>query len=180
MTIRCFSTILFVLLSVTACGSDPTLPPVERDLIGTLKTRPSLTKFTEALETTGVAATLQKEGSYTIFAPMDVAVSGTLDQATVRHHILAERVTFSKLAGETTSYTTLHTDEIEIEATGAIRVGDALMVELDIAADNGVIHVIDKVLTPGDVPTSLTPDLPINLIQPAADDTPVNPATPAQ
>ena len=66
-----------------------------------------------------------------------------------------ERVTFSDLAGENTSYTTLYTDEVEIDATEAIKIGDGLMVESDIVASNGVIHVIDKVLEPEAIPTSL-------------------------
>ncbi len=158
MTKRWFSTMLVALLSLNACGSNQVVQNAEPDLIAVLKTRPSLTKFTESLESTGVAATLQESGSYTIFAPMDAVVDqGTLDEITVRHHILPERVAFSDLAGENTSYTTLHTDEIEVDATETIKIGDGLMVESDITAKNGVIHVIDKVLTPEDLPTSLSP-----------------------
>ena len=157
MTKRWFSTLLFALFSLTACGSDPVVAPPKSDLVAVLKTRPSLTQFTKSLETTGVAATLQESGNYTIFAPIDVAVrQGELDEATLRHHILQERVTFSDLAGETTSYTTLHADEIEVDATEAIRIGDGLMVESDIAASNGVIHVIDKVLKPEQQPAGLS------------------------
>jgi len=158
MTKRWFSTILFALLLLNACGGNQVLPKAEPDLITLLKSRPSLTEFTKSLEATGVAATLQENGSYTIFAPIDAVVQeGALDEITVRHHILPERVTFSDLAGESTSYTTLHTDEIEVDATETIRIGDGLMVESDITAKNGVIHVIDKVLIPEDLPTSLSP-----------------------
>lgn len=159
---RWLSIFLLLLFSLNACGSDPKPPLVEQDLVAVLKSRSSLQQFAKALESTDVAAGLQKEGSYTILAPMDAAVKGkTLDRATIRHHILMERLTFSDLAGESSSYTTLHTDEVEIDATDSIRVGDALMVESDITATNGVIHVIDKVLTPEeDVPTNLSPAAP--------------------
>ncbi|MGH1477274.1 MAG: fasciclin domain-containing protein [Geminicoccales bacterium] len=158
MTIRSLSTLLAVLLVLAACGSSPTVPKVEADLVAVLKTRPSLKQFTKALEETGVAAALQKDGSYTIFAPIDAATGDQpLDIATIRHHIIAERITFSDIAGESTSYKTLHTDEIEIDATESISVGDGLMVESDITAINGVIHVIDTVLEPGTVPTNLNP-----------------------
>ena len=184
MTKRWFSLILFAFFSLNACSGDPNLPRVEPDLVARLKTRPSLKRFTEALETTGVAATLQAEGNYTIFAPMDVAVAagGPLDQATVRHHILTERVNFSDLAGENTSYTTLHTDEIEVDATEVIRIGEGLMVESDISASNGVIHVIDKVLTPGDVPTNLVPAAPAGSLSPATEltDPAAQPTTPGE
>ncbi len=42
-----------------------------------------------------------------------------LNGETMRHHILTERVTFSDIAGEVTSYKTFHTDEIKIDATDA-------------------------------------------------------------
>ncbi|MGI9436132.1 MAG: fasciclin domain-containing protein [Geminicoccaceae bacterium] len=170
MTIRRFLLVLFVSFGLFACGggSQQPLPQEAPDLVDVLKSRPSLKQFAAAVETTGVAAALQG-GSFTIFAPTDVAVAkseaGSLDEATIKHHILPERVTFSDLAGEIESYTTLHTDEIEVDATEAIRIGEGLMVESDIAASNGVIHVIDTVLAPGDVPTNLTPT---TLTNPAA------------
>jgi predicted small lipoprotein YifL len=160
MTKRWFSTLLFALFSLNACGSNPVVVPAAKtDLIAVLKTRPSLTQFTKSLEATGVATTLQESGNYTIFAPIDAVVrEGALDEATIRHHILQERITFSDLAGESTSYTTLHADEIEIDATETIRIGDGLMVESDIAASNGVIHVIDKVLKPEEPLVGLNPN----------------------
>jgi hypothetical protein len=161
MTTRWFLSICVVLISLSACGGSvqQALPQAEPDLIAVLKSRPSLRQFTAALESSGVGASLQANGTYTIFAPIDKAVgqNGPLDAATVRHHILAERVTFSDIAGESTSYTTLHSDDIEIDATETIRIGEGLMVESDITAANGIIHVIDKVLPPGEVPTNLAP-----------------------
>lgn len=150
MTIRPFLPIALILTTLAACGGGGGQQPPQPDpaLVDVLKTRPSLTRFTEALETTGVAATLLPSGAYTIFAPIDSAVSGPLDQATVRHHILTTRVTFSDMAGESTSYETLNGDEMEIDVTEQIAIGSGLMVESDIAATNGVIHVIDKVQTP--------------------------------
>ena len=100
---------------------------------------------------------------------MNQAVNGVLDEATIRHHILPTRVTFSDMAGENTSYQTLNRDEIEVDVTEQIVIGSALMVESDIEASNGIIHVIDKVQQPGpgparlleqplSAPTALTPD----------------------
>lgn len=181
MKTRWFLLISSCFLTLSACGgTQQNVPKAEPDLIATLKARPSLTRFTAALEETGVAATLRPDGAYTIFAPMDAAVAkgGRLDAATVKHHILSERVTFGDMAGENISYTTLHTDEIEIDAIETIQIGDGLMVESDIVATNGVIHVIDTVLTPGEVPTTLLP--PTNLgPAPTADpaDTAAPPAT---
>ncbi|MGI9507676.1 MAG: fasciclin domain-containing protein [Geminicoccaceae bacterium] len=152
MTKRLTLSTSLLLTTLAACGgSAPPQPIAEPDLLAVLKSRPSLTRFAEALETSGVASTLLSSGSYTIFAPIDRAVTGQLDDATIRHHILSTRVTFSDMAGESTSYDTLNFDEIEIDATEQIVVGSALMVESDINAANGVIHVIDRgqLATPG-------------------------------
>jgi hypothetical protein len=168
-SIRRSSAILGALLLVAGCSADPVPPPADHDLLGVLKTRPSLSRFTEALMSTGIAASFDKAGSYTIVAPVDAAVDRALDQATIRHHILLGRVTFADVAGETVRYRTLHGDAIEIDATGAIRVEGALMVASDITADNGVIHVIDKVLTPGVAPVKPPPGVPPDLVPPHAE-----------
>ncbi|MGI9509940.1 MAG: fasciclin domain-containing protein [Geminicoccaceae bacterium] len=148
--------IFLLLTAVTACSSGQQAPPpAEPDLVGVLKSRPSLQRFTEALESTGVASSLLSSGTYTVFAPMDKAVNEPLDAATVRHHILLTRVTFSDMAGESTSFETLNDDEIEIDATEQIAIGSGLMVESDIRATNGVIHVIDRVQIPVDENESL-------------------------
>lgn len=169
MMIRLILTCLSLLVALAACSSPP--PPAQpaADLVSILKSRPSLRQFSAALENTGIAAQLIDGGSYTVFAPMDKAVNVTLDEATIRHHILPTRVTFSDMAGENTSYETLNNDEIEIDVTEQIAVGSALMVESDIEASNGVIHVIDEVqqAAPGPArlleqplapPTALTPE----------------------
>lgn len=149
MTIRFSLPLIILLTTLAACGGGQPLPPPQSsDLVAVLKTRPSLVQFTEALETTGVAGALLPSGSYTILAPMDKAIEGPLDATTVRHHVLTTKVTFSELAGESTSYETLAGDEIEIDATDQIAIGSGLMVESDIAATNGVIHVIDQVQRP--------------------------------
>lgn len=150
MTKRPILTTVFILSTLSACGGGGSAPPPAPapDIIGVLKSRPSLTRFTEALESTGVASTLLSSGAYTVFAPMDKAVNGSLDEATIRHHILQNRVTFTDMAGESTSYDTLNNDQIEIDVTDQIAIGSGLMVESDIAASNGIIHVIDRVQTP--------------------------------
>jgi hypothetical protein len=154
MTKRLILTCLSVLLALSACNSPPPVQP-DPDLVAVLKARPSLKKFAEALESTGVARSLAEGGAYTVFAPMDKAVDVTLDEATIRHHILPTRVTFSDMAGENTSYETLNSDEIEIDVTEQIVIGSALMVESDIEASNGIIHVIDKVQRPAPGPARL-------------------------
>ena len=154
-----------LVITLAACGGSTAPKPVapEPDLLAVLKSRPSLTRFAEALETSGIAGTLLASGSYTIFAPVDRSVNEPLDEATIRHHILATAVTFSDMAGESTSYDTLNFDQIEIDVTEQIVVGTALMVESDIKAANGVIHVIDRVQLATRGPERLFDPQPIEL-----------------
>ncbi len=179
MTIRLILTCLSLLWVLAACSSPPP-PPAQpaNDLVSILKSRPSLREFSAALESTGIADRLSQGGSYTIFAPMDKAVKTALDEATIRHHILPTRITFSDMAGENTSYVTLNSDEIEIDVTEQIAVGSALMVESDIEASNGVIHVIDQVQQPAPGPARLLeqPLAPPTVLTP--DDGVVVPSTP--
>ena len=159
MTKRSTFPALLLLLNVSACGGGggnlaPTGPP---DLLSVLKERPSLTLFTEAFESTGVADQLELDGAYTVFVPIDQSVAGSLDVATIRHHIISDRIGFSDIAGENEIYTTLNDDEIEIDATDQIAIGSGFMIESDINASNGVIHVIDQVLeASGEAPAILS------------------------
>jgi|GEM_PF-5120601 len=162
MTKRLLPLISIVPMTLAACGGDANLPVQNADIIAVLKTRPSLTRFAEALETTGVAGTLTSSGPYTVFAPFDGAVNGPLDEATIRHHILPSRVTFSDMAGESTGYDTLNNDQIDVDVTDQIVVGSALMIESDIQATNGIIHVIDQVQSAAPGPETLLNQQPVD------------------
>ena len=52
-----------------------------------------------------------------------------------------------EMAGE--GFTTLAGNELSVSVDGDIvMVGDATVLEYDVAADNGIVHIIDTVLTP--------------------------------
>jgi uncharacterized surface protein with fasciclin (FAS1) repeats len=108
----------------------------------------------------GLAGTLSTK-TVTVFAPTDAAFAkipkATLnallaDKAKLRHvllyHVVAGRVPSAK-AATLTSAKTLAGSSVPISASGTtVRVGGAKVVKADIAARNGVIHVIDRVLIP--------------------------------
>ncbi|KXS41342.1 MAG: beta-Ig-H3/fasciclin [Methanolobus sp. T82-4] len=114
-----------------------------------------------ALETTGLDATLSEEGPYTVFAPTDDAFEelpeGTLDALMEDEEQLSEVLTYHVVSGEymasdLTDGTTLETvqgEMITINVTDDnVMVDDANVVQPDIVASNGVIHVIDAVILP--------------------------------
>jgi uncharacterized surface protein with fasciclin (FAS1) repeats len=109
----------------------------------------------------GLAGTLQGKGPFTVFAPTDAAFAkvpkATLaalarDKAALRsvllYHVVQGEVTAADVA-ELKSAKTLNGQSVAIRVgDGNVHVGDARVTSADIAASNGVIHVIDTVLIP--------------------------------
>ncbi len=113
------------------------------------------------LKQSGLAGTLQGKGPFTVFAPTDAAFAklpkSTLsalakDKAKLRavllYHVAAGRVTAAKVVS-LKSVKTLNGKSVKVHVShGTVTVGGARVIATDIAASNGVIHVIDKVLIP--------------------------------
>ena len=117
----------------------------------------------KALTAAGLIDTLQGAGPFTVFAPTDDAFAklpaGTLDgllkdipklTAILKYHVLAGKVVAAdvvKLDGKTA--TTLNGAALKVSTTGGVKLNGVVNVtKTDIAASNGVIHVIDTVLLP--------------------------------
>jgi uncharacterized surface protein with fasciclin (FAS1) repeats len=118
------------------------------------------------LETAVIAAKLaddlQGEGPFTLFAPTDAAFEA-LPEGTVAslledpegmladillYHVVGAKAYSSDLSNGQ-KITTLNGDEIEVKIKdGAAYIDNAMVTVADIKADNGVVHVIDAVITP--------------------------------
>ncbi len=122
----------------------------------------ALSTLVAALQRTGLAQTLQGPGPFTVFAPTNAAFvalsDAPLDDLTdgeltniLAYHVVGERLAAADLAGRATLLTTQGSDlAVTAGADGSIRVNDATLVVRDVAAANGVLHVIDAVLIPPD------------------------------
>jgi uncharacterized surface protein with fasciclin (FAS1) repeats len=109
----------------------------------------------------GLAETLQGNGRYTVFAPTDAAFAKvpkkTLnalakDKAKLRavllYHVAKGKLTAAKVV-KRNSIKTLNGDRVRVRVRdGKVFVGGARVTTPDVAASNGVIHVINKVLIP--------------------------------
>jgi uncharacterized surface protein with fasciclin (FAS1) repeats len=117
-----------------------------------------------ALDSAGLRAALDSAGTYTLFAPTNAAFDalpeGTVEallndereqlRRVLRHHLLPRRVAIGGGGPARRRVpTALDGDTLSI-ATGrdTIRVGPARVLEADVRASNGVVHVIDRVLPP--------------------------------
>jgi transforming growth factor-beta-induced protein len=116
------------------------------------------TTLAKALTDTGLLATLQGPGPFTVFAPTDAAFaklpSGTLASLTddqlkviLTYHVVAGKVLSSTLkAGPVTTVADLSAF-VSIDGS-TVKVNSATVTTADVAGSNGVIHVIDSVLLP--------------------------------
>ena len=117
----------------------------------------------KALTAAGLIDTLKGAGPFTVFAPTDDAFAklpaGTLDgllkdlpklTAILKYHVLAGKVAAAdvvKLDGKTT--TTLNGTDLKVSTKDGVKLnGDINVTKTDVAASNGLIHVIDAVLLP--------------------------------
>jgi uncharacterized surface protein with fasciclin (FAS1) repeats len=117
-----------------------------------------------ALKAAGLIDTLKGSGPFTVFAPTDAAFAklpaGTVDNLLkpenkaklvqiLTYHVVPGKIMSANLAGKKTDAKTVEGRNISIDATmGGVKVDNAKVVSADVAADNGVIHVIDTVVIP--------------------------------
>lgn len=113
------------------------------------------------VQSAGLAGTLSGKGQYTVFAPTDAAFAkvpkATLDalaqdkaalQRVLLYHTAKGRLT-SKAVVRQKSIKTLAGPRLAVKVKGKrVTIGGARITKVDVAASNGVIHVIDRVLIP--------------------------------
>jgi uncharacterized surface protein with fasciclin (FAS1) repeats len=114
-----------------------------------------------ALKAAGLIETLQGPGPFTVFAPTDEAFAklppGALDklladpkqlEAVLLLHVVSGKVMAADVAGMTEA-TAMSGGKLPIDASNGVKIGAATVTTADVAASNGVIHIIDTVLLPG-------------------------------
>ena len=125
---------------------------------------PDFSTLVAALKAAGLVEALSGAGPFTVFAPTNEAFAqlpaGTLDSlllpenkeklvAILTYHVVSGKVMAADVV-TLTEATSLEGDTIAISvANGAVKVDGANVVVTDLEASNGVIHVIDAVITPG-------------------------------
>ncbi|WP_414543365.1 fasciclin domain-containing protein [Nostoc sp. CCY0012] len=157
-----------------------------QDIVSLAAASESFTSLTALLQTAGLASILQQPGPYTVFAPTDEAFAalppGTLEELQqpenrellikiLRYHVVPGQLTANQLsAGELKTFEEVPVN-IQIDsATNQIAVNEANVIQPNVQASNGVIHVINEVLIP--------PNLGVTQQPPAEQPTPgVEPGT---
>lgn len=144
---------------------DSVLMPPEGDLVETAVNAGAFETLVTAVQAAGLVETLQGEGPFTVFAPTDEAFAalpdGTLQSLLDNPEQLAEVLTYHVVSGRVFSgdvvginaAETVQGSEIEVSVDmGSVMLNDsAEVVQTDVLATNGVIHVIDAVILPPDM-----------------------------
>ena len=125
------------------------------------------TTLVAALKAAGLVDALQGPGPFTVFAPTDAAFAklpaGTVESLLADPQKLASILTYHVVAGKVLAGdivrgkgarpTTLNGQPLAVSVRGGkVFVNTAQVTAADIAASNGVIHVIDTVLLPAAAP----------------------------
>jgi uncharacterized surface protein with fasciclin (FAS1) repeats len=135
-----------------------------KDIVDTAASAGSFNTLVAAIEAAGLAETLKGPGPFTVFAPTDEAFAklpaGTVETLLkpenkeklvqiLTYHVVPGKVMSADVTGKSAEAKTVEGSMLQVNATeGAVMVDEARVVQADIAADNGVIHVIDTVVMP--------------------------------
>jgi uncharacterized surface protein with fasciclin (FAS1) repeats len=130
------------------------------DVVDTAVNAGSFSTLVSAIKAAGLVETLKGAGPFTVFAPTDEAfaklpggtVEGLLNDVPKLKQILTYHVVAGKvMAADVVKLTTAKTVEgsdVKIDASNGVKINDSTVTTPDVAADNGVIHIIDTVLLP--------------------------------
>jgi uncharacterized surface protein with fasciclin (FAS1) repeats len=130
------------------------------DLVEKSASATNLRTFTAGLKASGLDERLKSGGPYTVFAPDDGAFSklppGSWEAlskdksklaSVLSHHIVPGRMLVTEVKPGKAN--TLQGEPLTLKSdNGKVTVEQANVIESDVAADNGVIHVIDTVVMP--------------------------------
>ena len=152
------TTIAAVALSSSVLAGSP-----KKDIVDTASDAGSFSTLLAAADAAGLVETLKGDGPFTIFAPTDDAFAalpeGTVEElllpenkdqlvSILTYHVIPGKVMSGDIAGQELMVQTVEGAEIDVNATDGVTVNDATVVQADIEASNGVIHVIDSVVMP--------------------------------
>jgi uncharacterized surface protein with fasciclin (FAS1) repeats len=131
------------------------------DIVDTAVQAGSFSTLVAAVQAAGLVDTLKGAGPFTVFAPTDEAFAklpaGTVEgllkdipqlKKILTYHVVSGKVMAADVV-KLTSAKTVEGSDVKIDASnGGVKVNNATVATPDVAADNGVIHIIDTVLLP--------------------------------
>jgi len=151
------------LATATLLATSVSFAAFAADIVETATSAGKFNTLLAAATAAGLVDTLKSPGPLTVFAPTDEAFAalpaGTVEEllkpenkdkltAVLTYHVVSGKVMSTDLS-DGMKAKTVEGSELTIDLTDGAKVNDATVTTADVAADNGVIHIIDKVLIPG-------------------------------
>jgi len=119
------------------------------------------TTLLAAVDAAGLRGALESPGPFTVFAPVDDAFAalppGTVQTLVdnppqlariLKYHVLSGAYDKAELVAQA-EWSSLEGAPLPIRRSEPFEVKNATVVTADIVCDNGVVHVIDRVMLPG-------------------------------
>lgn len=130
-----------------------------KDIVDTAVANGNFKTLATALQAAGLVETLKGPGPFTVFAPTDAAFAkvpkADLDALLKDKAKLTAVLTYHVVPGKVMAkdvkpgkVKTVQGSELTVATVNGVMVDNAKVTATDIAADNGVIHVIDTVVIP--------------------------------
>ncbi|MFC4701877.1 fasciclin domain-containing protein [Glaciecola siphonariae] len=154
--------ILFTSLAISSVASAHN-HGMKKDIVDVAASNPDFSTLVAAVKAAGLVDALKGEGPLTVFAPTNEAFAklpaGTVESlllpenkdklvAILTYHVVAGKVMAADVV-KVSSATSLQGQDITVTVKdGTVMVDNATVTATDIAASNGVIHVIDSVILP--------------------------------
>ena len=137
------------------------------DIVETLKADGHFKTFIKALDAANMTSVLKTNKNLTVFAPTDAAFAalpaGELDrllkspaelQKLMTYHVINATVDSGKIKGAKGGVKTVAGQDLILDGSGAqLMANTADIIQADVRATNGTVHVVDAVLSPATAPT---------------------------
>jgi uncharacterized surface protein with fasciclin (FAS1) repeats len=133
------------------------------DIVDTAVAAGSFNTLVAAVQAAGLVETLKGDGPFTVFAPTDAAFAalpeGTVESllkpenrdqlvAVLTYHVVPGKVTAAEVVNLSEAGTVNGANVTISSSYGKVKIDGATVVQADVMASNGVIHVIDQVILP--------------------------------
>jgi uncharacterized surface protein with fasciclin (FAS1) repeats len=152
--------------SSPATGRQPECQPernradMPHNIVETAREAGTFQTLLTAVDAAGLGDTLADGGPFTVFAPTDEAFVALSPEAVQRliadpsalvrvltYHVVPGRITTAQITHDS-EQKTVEGGVLKLAVNGGVTVNDATVIQADVEAENGVIHVIDQVLIP--------------------------------
>ena len=161
-----FNILFLAALALSACDDAVVITPEEPvSIAATAAATADLSTLVSALQAADLVATLEGDGPFTVFAPLNSAfadldpavLAGLLEAGNVdllsrvlTFHVVAGAAVLSTELSDGQTFTTVEGGTLTVGLSGGgVSINDATVITADVEASNGVVHIIDGVLLPG-------------------------------